>query len=118
MTWDLRGAECNSAVPGPSRAEHEERLSEGSEGGQSQDTITREKRLTGPEGRVTYQIQRTSQDVRESRIQEAANEEFKEDFEKDVRSLSQGKNYIQFMLSYSPHYFRSYFLTMIDCKVW
>ena len=87
MTWDLRGAECNSAVPGPGRAEHEERLSEGSEGGQSQDTITREKRLTGPEGRVTYQKQRTSQDVRESRIQEAANEEFKEDFEKDVRSL-------------------------------
>ena len=42
---------------------------------------------TGPEGRVTYQKQRTSQHVRESRIQEAANEEFKEDFEKDVRSL-------------------------------
>jgi len=50
VTWDLRGAECNSAVPGPGRTEHEERLSEGSEGGQSQDTITREKRLTGPEG--------------------------------------------------------------------
>lgn len=88
--------------------------SEGSEGGQSQDTITREKRLTGPGGRVTYQKQRTSQDVRESRIQEAANEEFKEEFEKDVRSLSQGINYIQFMLAY----FRSYFQTMIDCKVW
>ena len=71
-------------MPGPGRTEHEERLSEGSEGsegGQSQDTITRitrEKRLAGPEGLVTYQIQRTSQDVRESRIQEAANEEFKE----------------------------------------
>ena len=34
--------------------------------------------------------------------------------EKDVRSLSQGINYIQFMLAY----FRSYFQTMIDCKVW
>ena len=41
-------------MPGPARAEHEEMLSEGSEeGGQSQDKITREKRITGPGGRVT-----------------------------------------------------------------
>ena len=80
MTLDLRGAEYKSAGPGPGRTRSNR---ERCEGGQSQDTITREKRLTGPGGWVTNQKQRTAKDVQESRIQEAVNEEFTKDFEKD-----------------------------------